>query len=196
MASPACRRRSGSTSSLRLPHSFTTWSACGSSTWSSARPAASCAASSFGTCHGRSASTVVGALSAGSMGPAATAVASRWFDWWGVPLSSAEIGGSVIFLVGLVGMTVCDALIRGARRWRDGGPPPLLPLRNQAADRRDRRAPPAVADGVLGSLQVRTCSSGRRGQVRRLCRPSRPVRESSCDRSQDTDTRPWPLGYW
>ena len=75
----------------------------------------------------RIASTVVGALTAGSVGPAANALASRWLDWWGFPLSMVELGGSVIFIVGLVGMTVCDAAIRWARRWRDGLPPLLPP---------------------------------------------------------------------
>lgn len=74
----------------------------------------------------RIASTVVGALTAGSVGPAANAVAVRWFDWWGAPLTPVDIGGSVVFVVGLCGMTVCDAVIRWARRWRDG-PPPFLP---------------------------------------------------------------------
>jgi hypothetical protein len=74
----------------------------------------------------RIASTVVGALTAGSVGPAANALASRWFDWWGFPLSTVEIGGSVIFIVGLVGMTICDAVIRWARLWRDGPPPPFF----------------------------------------------------------------------
>lgn len=75
----------------------------------------------------RIASTVVGALTAGSLGPAANALASRWLDWGGFPLSAVEIGGSVIFIVGLVGMTICDGLIRWARRWRDGPPPSFTP---------------------------------------------------------------------
>lgn len=66
-----------------------------------------------------------GALTAGSVGPTANAIAVRWLEWWGFPLSSVDVGGSVVFVVGLCGMTVCDAVIRWVQRWRDG--PPSFP---------------------------------------------------------------------
>ncbi|MGO4408305.1 hypothetical protein AB4Z10_29135 [Bosea sp. RAF48] len=39
---------------------------------------------------------------------------------------TGDIEGSVGFALGLIGMTVCDAVIRWARRWRDG--PPSIPM--------------------------------------------------------------------
>lgn len=72
----------------------------------------------------RISSAVVGGLTAGYMTPAAMPLIRKWFDLWGY--TSGDIEGSVGFALGLVGMTICDALIRWARRWRDG-PPPFPP---------------------------------------------------------------------
>lgn len=73
-------------------------------------------------------SAVVGALTAGYATPVVVPVLQHWIDVWGYKLG--ELEGSVGFALGLVGMTVCDALIQRARKWRDGGgalPPPLPP---------------------------------------------------------------------
>lgn len=51
----------------------------------------------------------------------------RWLEWWGFPLPPVDVGGSVVFVVGLCGMTVCDAFIRWVRKiWNEG--PPSLPM--------------------------------------------------------------------
>ena len=71
----------------------------------------------------RMSSAIVGALTAGYATPAAVPILQRWADLWGYRMG--ELEGSVGFALGLVGMTICDALIRWARRWRDG--PPTLP---------------------------------------------------------------------
>jgi hypothetical protein len=69
-------------------------------------------------------SAIVGGLTAGYATPAAMPVIRKWLDLWSYP--TGDIEGSVGFALGLIGMTVCDALIRWARRWRDG--PPSMPL--------------------------------------------------------------------
>lgn len=71
----------------------------------------------------RISSAVVGGLTAGYATPAVAPVVRAWLETWSYP--TGDIEGSVGFALGLVGMTICDALIRWARRWRDG--PPLLP---------------------------------------------------------------------
>lgn len=73
----------------------------------------------------RISSAVVGAAVAGYGTPFIAPVARKWLDLWAYP--SGDIEGSLGFALGLVGMTVCDALIRWARRWRDGPPPPWTP---------------------------------------------------------------------
>lgn len=65
-------------------------------------------------------SAVVGGLTAGHVTPAAMPFVRRWLDLWSTP--TGDIEGSVGFCIGLFGMTVCDGLIRWARRWRDGAP--------------------------------------------------------------------------
>lgn len=72
----------------------------------------------------RLSSAVVGALTAGYTTPAVVPALQHWANLWGYRLG--ELEGSVGFALGLVGMTICDALIRWARRWRDG--PPTLPM--------------------------------------------------------------------
>lgn len=62
-------------------------------------------------------SAVIGAAVAGYLTPAAAPVARRWLETASGP---GDIEGSVGFALGLVGMTVCDALIRIAKRWHDG----------------------------------------------------------------------------
>lgn len=73
----------------------------------------------------RISSAVVGAAVAGYGTPFMAPVARKWLDLWSYP--SGDIEGSLGFALGLVGMTVCDALIRWARRWRAGPPPPFTP---------------------------------------------------------------------
>lgn len=69
----------------------------------------------------RLSSAIVGAAVAGYGTPIATPIVRHWFASW--VQMNGDIEGSVGFALGLVGMTVCDALIRWARRWRDGQPP-------------------------------------------------------------------------
>jgi len=71
----------------------------------------------------RLSSAVVGGLTAGYATPAAMPIIRKWLDLWAYP--TGDIEGSVGFALGLVGMTVCDAVIRWARRRRDG--PPSMP---------------------------------------------------------------------
>lgn len=73
----------------------------------------------------RISSAVVGALTAGYATPAVVPALQYWIDLWG--FRAGELEGSVGFALGLVGMTICDALIRWARHWRDGGPPSITP---------------------------------------------------------------------
>lgn len=75
----------------------------------------------------RISSAVVGGLTAGYGTPAVMPIVRRWLDLWSYP--TGDIEGSVGFCLGLVGMTICDALIRWAKRWRDGPPPSLPPGR-------------------------------------------------------------------
>ena len=65
-----------------------------------------------------------GAATAGYGTPAVMPLIRKWLDLWAYP--TGDIEGSTGFALGLVGMTICDAAIRWARRWRDG-PPPALP---------------------------------------------------------------------
>jgi hypothetical protein len=46
-----------------------------------------------------------------------------------------DMEGSIGFCLGLAGMTVCDALIRWARRWRDGPSPIFSPPPRDASPR-------------------------------------------------------------
>lgn len=69
-------------------------------------------------------SAIVGGLTAGYGTPAVTPLVRHWLEIWSYPTGDME--GSIGFALGLVGMTICDALIRWARRWRDG--PPTLPM--------------------------------------------------------------------
>jgi hypothetical protein len=73
----------------------------------------------------RLSSAVVGGLTAGYATPAAMPIIRKWLDLRSYP--TGDIEGSVGFALGLVGMTVCDALIRWARGWCDGPPPPFMP---------------------------------------------------------------------
>lgn len=60
-------------------------------------------------------SAVIGAIVAGYGTPAAAAIVRHWLSGAGYPPSDIE--GSVGFALGLVGMTLCDVLIRRARQW-------------------------------------------------------------------------------
>jgi len=66
-------------------------------------------------------SALVGAGVAGYGTPFAAPILRKWLDLWQYPVGDIE--GSLGFALGLVGMTVCDALIRWARRLRDTAPP-------------------------------------------------------------------------
>lgn len=70
-------------------------------------------------------SAVVGALTARYATPAAVPVLPHSANLCDYRLG--ELDGSVGFALGLVGMTICDAAIRWARRWRDDPPPSLHP---------------------------------------------------------------------
>lgn len=69
---------------------------------------------------------VVGTIVAGYGTPAATAVTARYLAT--PDLSVASLEGMVGFVLGLTGMSLCEALLRWARIWRDGPPPTLPPL--------------------------------------------------------------------
>jgi hypothetical protein len=67
---------------------------------------------------------IVGTAVAGYGTPIGAQVAARYLAMPAVPVASLE--GMVGFVLGLVGMSICEALLRWARIWRDG-PPPALP---------------------------------------------------------------------
>lgn len=72
---------------------------------------------------------VVGTIVAGYGTPAAAALTAHYL---GVPdIPAASIEGMVGFVLGLIGMSICEALMRWARIWRDGPPPsfPSIPPR-------------------------------------------------------------------
>lgn len=75
----------------------------------------------------RLSSAIVGGLTAGYGTPPAAHFVRRWLEAWGHGF--ADVDGSVGFLLGLCGMTVCDAAIRWARKLRDSLPP--LPPTNR-----------------------------------------------------------------
>lgn len=72
----------------------------------------------------RLSSTVIGAAVAGYGTPAASPIVRKWLDLWSYP--TGDIEGSLGFALGLVGMTICDVLIRWVSSWRNG--PPSLPM--------------------------------------------------------------------
>ncbi len=63
----------------------------------------------------------IGGLTAGYGTPAVAPAVAHWAGLWGYP--AVEIAGAVGFLLGLCGMTLCDAAINWARRFRDWPPP-------------------------------------------------------------------------
>ncbi len=67
---------------------------------------------------------IVGTAVAGYGTPIGAQVAANYLAMPDVPVASME--GMVGFVLGLVGMSICEALLRWARIWRDG-PPPALP---------------------------------------------------------------------
>lgn len=69
---------------------------------------------------------VVGTIVAGYGTPLGTHVASRYLASPEIP--SASLEGMVGFLLGLTGMSLCEALMRWIRKWRDGPPPSIPPL--------------------------------------------------------------------
>lgn len=70
---------------------------------------------------------IVGTFVAGYGTPVGAVLASRYMAAPDIPSTSVE--GMVGFILGLIGMSLCEALLRWARAWRDGPPPPLPPLR-------------------------------------------------------------------
>lgn len=72
--------------------------------------------------------SIVGTVVAGYGTPAASAMAIRYIGMPDIPVASVE--GMMGFVLGLIGMSLCEALMRWARDWRDGPPPgfpPALP---------------------------------------------------------------------
>lgn len=69
---------------------------------------------------------VVGTIVAGYGTPAAAALTAHYLGVPDIPVASME--GMVGFVLGLIGMSLCEALMRWARAWRDGPPPGLPPL--------------------------------------------------------------------
>ncbi len=69
---------------------------------------------------------IIGTFVAGYGTPVGTVFASRYLASPDLPSSSVE--GMVGFVLGLIGMSLCEAALRWARAWRDGLPPPLPPL--------------------------------------------------------------------
>ncbi|WP_139221187.1 hypothetical protein [Bosea sp. OK403] len=58
----------------------------------------------------------VGDQADGYAKPAVTPLLRRWLELWSS--QTVDFEGSIGFARGLVGMTICEALIRWARRWR------------------------------------------------------------------------------
>ena len=73
----------------------------------------------------RISSAIVGGLTAGYGTPAAAHFVRKWLELWGYPFGDVE--GSVGFLLGLCGMTLCEGALRWAKRLRDGHLPPVPP---------------------------------------------------------------------
>lgn len=69
---------------------------------------------------------IVGTAVAGYGTPIGAHVAASYLAMPAVPAASLE--GMVGFVLGLIGMSLCEMLIRWARAWRDS-PPPSLPPR-------------------------------------------------------------------
>ncbi len=65
--------------------------------------------------------SVVGALVAGYGTPIGAPYAGHYLASPDLPLASVE--GLTGFILWLIGMSLCEALIRHARRWKDGLPP-------------------------------------------------------------------------
>lgn len=67
------------------------------------------------------ATSVVGAIVAGYGTPIGARYAGHYLASPDLPIASVE--GLTGFLLGLIGMSLCEALIRRARTWKDGLPP-------------------------------------------------------------------------
>ena len=68
--------------------------------------------------------SIVGTLVAGYGTPAASSIAIRYIGLPDMPVASVE--GMMGFVLGLNGMSLCEAVMPWARAWRDG-PPPVPP---------------------------------------------------------------------
>ena len=68
---------------------------------------------------------VVGTAVAGYGTPIGAHMAARYLAT--ADISTASLEGMVGFVLGLTGMSVCEAVIRRARQWRDGPPTDLHP---------------------------------------------------------------------
>lgn len=71
------------------------------------------------------ATAIVGTAVAGYGTPVGAVLAARYLA--APDISAASVEGMVGFVLGLTGMSVCEAVIRWVRRWRDGPPPGVLP---------------------------------------------------------------------
>lgn len=69
----------------------------------------------------RISSAVVGGMTAGYGTPAAMPVVRKWLDLWSSP--NGDVEGVVGFVLGLIGMTVCDATINWVKSWWKKNPP-------------------------------------------------------------------------
>lgn len=63
--------------------------------------------------------TMVGAIVAGYATSPVTGIALNYLSAY--HLDEASIAGSVGFLLGLTGLSICEGIIRIAQRWRDRG---------------------------------------------------------------------------
>lgn len=68
---------------------------------------------------------VVGTAVAGYGTPIGAHFAARWLA--APEISPASVEGMVGFILGLIGMSLCEVAIRWVRRWRDGPPPGWRP---------------------------------------------------------------------
>ena len=68
---------------------------------------------------------LVGTVVAGYGTPISAHFAARWLEAPEVPAASIE--GMVGFVLGLTGMSLCEAAIRWVKIWRDGAPPSFWP---------------------------------------------------------------------
>ncbi|KAB2863786.1 MAG: hypothetical protein F9K43_18635 [Bauldia sp.] len=84
----------------------------------------------------RAVASLIGAFTAGYGTPVVAPVAIAQLAGYGVTVDAAA--GLIGFLLGLAGLSICEGVIRLARRWRDN---PRLPGADIIADPPDRDTP-------------------------------------------------------